>query len=59
MRRCYPSDPVIVDFSGENARKLADSLETAARERDAATVADTPRVTAPPDHASAAATGTP
>jgi Capsule polysaccharide biosynthesis protein len=58
-RRCYPSDPFIVDFSDENARKLADSLETAARERSAAGPQDSPAVTSPPDHAAAAITGTP
>ena len=32
MRRCYPGAPVLVDSSDENAAKLADSLDRAARE---------------------------
>jgi hypothetical protein len=31
MRRCYPGAPVLVDGSDENATRLADTLDHAAR----------------------------
>lgn len=41
MRRCYPGSPFLVDGSDENARKLASSLDQAARE-GVAQAANTP-----------------